>query len=55
VLYSYNKNQKDALISQLYLVNNSICFGQIYYPASGVLILGSQQFVFVVLVMLTVC
>jgi len=37
---------------QLYLVKNSICFGQIYCPSSVVLILYSQQYVFVKLVML---
>jgi len=37
------------------LVKNSTCFGQIYCPSSGVLILYSQQLVFVILVMWTVC
>ena len=36
------------------LVKTSTCFGQIYCPSSGVLILYSQQLVFVVLVMLPV-
>jgi len=35
-LYSYNKNQRDALFLKFILVNNSTCFGQIYCPSSGV-------------------
>jgi len=35
------------------LVKNSTCFGKTYCPASGVLILYSQQLVFVISVMLT--
>ena len=53
--YSYNKNQRDALILNFILVKNSTCFEQIYCPSSGVLILYSQQQVFVILVMLTLC
>jgi hypothetical protein len=53
VIYSYNKNQRDALFLNFILVKNSICFGQTYCPSSGVLILYSQQLVFVILVMLT--
>ena len=52
---SYNKSQRDALFLNFILVKNSKCFGQIYCPSSGVLILCSQQLVFVLLVMLTVC
>jgi len=55
VIYSYNKSQKDALFLNFILVKNSICFGQTYYPSPVVLILYSQQLVFVVLVMLSVC
>jgi len=55
VLYSYDKSQRDALFLKFILVKNSTCFGQIYCPSSGVLILYSQQLVFVILVMLTVC
>jgi hypothetical protein len=55
VIYSYNKSQRDALFLNLILVKNSTCFGQTYCPSSGVLILYSQQLVFVILVMLTVC
>jgi len=51
---SYNKNQRDALFLNFILVKNSTCFGQIYCLSSGVLILYSQQLVFVILVMLTV-
>ena len=52
---SYNKSQRDALFLNFILVKNSTCFGQIYCPSSGVLVLYSQQLVFVILVMLTVC
>jgi len=55
VIYSYNKSQQDALFLNFILVNNSTCFGQTYFPSSGALILYSQQLVFVILVMLTVC
>jgi len=41
-------------ISQLYF-GKATCFGQIYCPSSGVFILYSQQLVFVILMMLTVC
>jgi hypothetical protein len=51
---SYNKSQRDALFLNFILVKNSTCFGQIYCPSSGDLILYSQQKVFVILVMLTV-
>jgi len=54
VIYSYNKNQQDALFLKFILVKNSACFRQIYCPSSGVLIPYSQQKVFVVLFMLTV-
>ena len=52
---SYNKSQRDAIILNFILVKISTCFGQIYCPSSGILILYSQQMVFVILVMLTVC
>jgi hypothetical protein len=55
VIYFYNKNQRDALFHKFILVKNSICFGQIYCPLSGVSTLYTQQYVFVMLVMLTVC
>jgi len=55
VIFCYNKSQQDALFLYLILVKNSMCFGQTYYPSSGILILYSQQLVFVILVMLTVC
>jgi hypothetical protein len=51
VMYSYNRSQHDALFLNFIFVNNSICFGQTYCPSSGVLILYSQQLVFVILVM----
>jgi len=47
VIYSYNRSQQNALFLNLSLVNNSTCFGQTYCPSSGVLILYSQQLVFV--------
>ena len=40
---SYNKSQQVALYLNFILVKNSTCFGQIYCPISGVLILYSQQ------------
>jgi len=55
LIYSFNKSQQDALFLNFILVKNSACFGQTYCPSSGVLILYSQQLVFVILVMLTVC
>jgi len=36
VIYSYNKNQVDALISQMYFWNKTTCFGQFLCPSSGV-------------------
>jgi len=54
VVCSYNKSQWDALFLNFILVKNSTCFGQINCPSSGVLILYSQQLVFVILVMLFV-
>jgi len=47
-IYSYNKSQQDALFLKLILVKNTTCFGQTYCPSSGVLILYSQQLVFVI-------
>ena len=53
VLYSYNKSQQDALyLNFISVKKNSTCFGQIYWPSSGILILYSQQLVFVILVRL---
>jgi len=52
ISYSYNKSQQDALFLNVILVKNSTCFGQVYCPSSGVLILYSQQPVFVILVTL---
>ena len=48
VKYSYNKSQQAAIFLNFILVKNSTCFGQTYCPSSGVLILYSQQLVFVV-------
>ena len=53
--FSCNNSQRYALFLSFILIKNSTCFGQIYCPSSGVLILYSQQQVFVILVMLTVC
>jgi hypothetical protein len=52
---SYNKSQRDALFVKFILIKNSTCFGQICYPSTGVSTLYTQQQVFVMLVMLTVC
>jgi hypothetical protein len=41
-LPSFNKSQQDALFLNFISVKNSTCFGQIYCPSSGVLILYSQ-------------
>jgi len=43
VIYSYNKNQRDALFFKFILVKNSTCFGQIYRPSSGVSTLYTQK------------
>jgi hypothetical protein len=37
VTFSYNKNQRDALIPKFILVKNSSCFGQIYCPSYTVI------------------
>ena len=55
VIYSCNRSQQEALFLHFILVKNSTCFRQIYCPSSGVLILYSQQLVFVILVMLAIC
>jgi len=55
MIYSYNNSQQEALFLNFILVKNSTCFRQAYSLSSGVLILYSQQMVFVILVMLTVC
>ena len=55
VIYSYNESQQDELFLNFILLKNYACFGQTYCPSSGVLILYSQQLLFVILVMLTVC
>jgi hypothetical protein len=54
-MYFYNNDQRDALFLNFILIKNSTCFGQSYCPSSGVLIMYSQQKVFVILVMLTLC
>jgi len=51
----YNKSQQDALFLNFILVKNSTCFGHIYCPPSGALMLYSQQLVFIIPVILTVC
>ena len=53
MIYSYNKSQQYALFLNFVLVKNSTCFGQTYCPSSVVLILYSQQLVFVILVTLS--
>jgi hypothetical protein len=52
---SYNRSQEDALFLNYIFVNNSTNFWQTYFPSSGVLILYTQQLVFVILVVLTDC
>ena len=51
MICSYNKSQQDVLLLN-FLVKKSTCFRHIYCPSSGVLILYSQQQVFVILVTL---
>jgi len=53
--YSYNKNQPDVLFLKFILIKNSTCFAQMYHPSSGVSTLYTKQYVFVMLVELTVC
>ena len=36
VVNSYNKSQRDALFHKFILVKDSTCFGQTYWPSSGV-------------------
>ena len=48
MVYSYTKSQQDALYLNFISVKNSSRFGQTYCPSSGVLILYSQQLVFVI-------
>jgi hypothetical protein len=36
VIYSYNKRQRDAQLSQIYMIKYSTCFGQVHCPSSGV-------------------
>jgi hypothetical protein len=43
VIYSYNKNQQDALFLKFILIENSACFRQIYCPSSGVSTMYTQQ------------
>jgi hypothetical protein len=40
--YSLHKSQRDALSLNFILIKNSICFGQIYCPSSGVLMYSQQ-------------
>jgi len=53
VIYSYNRSQQDALFLNFIFIYNSTCFGQTYCPSPEVLILYSQQQVFVILYILT--
>jgi hypothetical protein len=36
VIYSYNNSQRDALLSQIYLIKYSKCFGHVHCPLSTV-------------------
>jgi len=49
VIYSYNKSQRHAVFLKFILVKKTTCFGQTYCPSAGVLILYSQQMVFIIL------
>jgi hypothetical protein len=55
VIYSYNKSQRDALFLKFILIKNSTCFRQICCPSTEVSMLYTQQQLFVMLVMSTVC
>jgi hypothetical protein len=55
LIYSYNRSQRAALFLNFILIYNSTCFGQTYFPSSGVLILYSQKLELVILFMLRVC
>jgi hypothetical protein len=46
-VFTFNRSQQDALFLNFTLVKNSTFFGKIYCPPSGVLLLYSQQLVFV--------
>ena len=41
--------------SNLFLIKNYTCFGQIYCPSSGASTLYTQQEIFDILIMLTIC
>jgi hypothetical protein len=53
--YSYNKSQLDALISQIYFGIELYMFRTGLLPIIRSLVLYTQQWVFVMLVMLTDC
>jgi len=36
LFFSYNKNQRDAQLSQIYSIKYSTCFRQVHSPSSGV-------------------
>ena len=54
IYYSYNRSQQDALFLKFILVKNSTCFRQTYCPSSGILLLNSEQLLYIILIMLTV-
>ena len=43
MIYSYNKSQRDTLFLNSILIKNFTCFGQIYCPSSGDLILSASE------------
>jgi len=45
MIYSYNKSQGDALFLKFIVIKNSICFGQIYCPSSGISTLQRNRFI----------
>jgi len=55
VIYSYNKNQRDALISQIYFGIELYMFRTGLLSIIRSLVLNTQQEVFVIQFMLTVC
>jgi len=54
VINSYNKSQRDTLFLKFILMKCSTYFGQIYCPSSRVSTLYTQQYVFGMLLQLTV-
>jgi hypothetical protein len=48
-MYSYIESQRDTLISQIYLIKYSTCFGHVHCPSSAVSEHGIRQYMLVLL------